>query len=100
MQIVLQNKGLYMVTMGRELKPHKPLDKTKYLNKLDEAFGFMCIHISRKLLFHLDGLKYRKEVWEKLESLFGNIRGNLGSKMGLIRKRANNKFCELEFKNQ
>ena len=29
-----------------------------------------------------------------------NIRGNLGSKMGLIRKRANNKFCDLEFKNQ
>ena len=28
------------------------------------------------------------------------IRGNLGSKMGLIRKRANNKFCELEFKNK
>ena len=28
------------------------------------------------------------------------IRGNLGSKMGLIRKRTNNKFCELEFKNQ
>ena len=28
------------------------------------------------------------------------IRGNLGSKMGLIRKCANNKFCELEFKNQ
>ena len=28
------------------------------------------------------------------------IRGNLGSKMGLIRKRAKNKFCELEFKNQ
>ena len=28
------------------------------------------------------------------------IRGNLGSKMGLIRKCANNKLCELEFKNQ
>ena len=28
------------------------------------------------------------------------IRGNLGSKMGLIRKRTNNKFGELEFKNQ
>ena len=28
------------------------------------------------------------------------IRGNLGSKMGLIRKHANNKLCELEFKNQ
>ena len=29
-----------------------------------------------------------------------NIRGNLGSKMGLIRKRAKISFCELEFKNQ
>ena len=28
------------------------------------------------------------------------IRGNLGYKMDLIRKRTNNKFCELEFKNQ
>ena len=28
------------------------------------------------------------------------IRGNLGSKMGLIRKRANNKFCDLEFNKQ
>ena len=29
-----------------------------------------------------------------------HIRGNLGSKMGLIRKPAKNKFCELEIKNQ
>ena len=29
-----------------------------------------------------------------------SIRGNLGSKLGVIRKYANNKFCELEFKNQ
>ena len=28
------------------------------------------------------------------------IRGNLGSKMGLIRKCVTNKFCELEFNNQ
>ena len=28
------------------------------------------------------------------------IRGNLGSKMGLIRKRTKISFCELEFKNQ
>ena len=30
----------------------------------------------------------------------GHIRGNLGSKMGLIRNRAKISFCELEFKNQ
>ena len=29
-----------------------------------------------------------------------DIRGNLGSKMGLIRKRAKISFFELEFKNQ
>ena len=34
------------------------------------------------------------------QSLTQNIRGNLGSKMGLIRKRAKISFCELEFKNQ
>ena len=28
------------------------------------------------------------------------IRGHLGSKMGVIRKRTNNQFFELEFKNQ
>ena len=60
MQIMLHNKGLYRVPMGKEVKPQQPLEKSKYLNKLDEAFGFMCIHISKELLFHLDGLKTPK----------------------------------------
>ena len=34
------------------------------------------------------------------KSIVHDIRGNLGSKMGLIRKRANNKFCEFKFRNQ
>ena len=62
-QIVLYNKGLYRVTMGKEVKPQQPLEISKYLNKLDETFGFMCIHISRELIFHLDGLKTPREVW-------------------------------------
>ena len=46
------------------------------------------------------------QIKEQLEEVEENveegeiIRGNLESKMGLIRKRTNNKFCELEFKNQ
>ena len=71
MQILLHNKGLYRVTMGREVKLQQPLDNSKHLNKLDEAFGFMCIHISRELLFHLDGLRTPKSVWDNLKSLFG-----------------------------
>ena len=54
MQIVLRNKGIYRVTMGREVQPQQPLENSKYMNKLDEAFGFMCIHISMEILFHLD----------------------------------------------
>ena len=38
---------------------------------------------------------YTDSDWER-SAADRNIRGNLGSKMGLIRKRANNKFCELE----
>ena len=48
--------------------------------------------------------------WVRIEEVMKNpknrqmwdlcIRGNLGSKMGLIIKRTNNKFCKLEFKNQ
>ena len=50
------------------------------MNRLDEVFGFMCIHISRELLFHLEGLRTLKEVWDKIESLFGKqdeLRGNI-----------------------
>ena len=51
----------------------------------------------QKVKFILSMLKEEKELKE-VESIF--IRGNLGSKMGLIRKRAKISFCELEFKNQ
>ena len=55
-QVFLHNKGLYKVTMGREVEPQQPLEKLKHLNKLDEAFGIIFIHIYKELLFHIDGL--------------------------------------------
>ena len=48
--------------MGKEVKPHETLEKSKYLNKLDEASGFIYIHISRELLFYIDGFKTPREV--------------------------------------
>ena len=71
MQVSLRSKGLFRMKMGRETKPHLPTKKNKFLNYLDEAFGFLCTHISRYLLFHLEGLRTPKEAWEKLEVLFG-----------------------------
>ena len=60
MQISLRNKGLYSINMGIEVEPQQYIEKSKHLNKLDEDFGYMCIHISREMLFHLDGLETLK----------------------------------------
>ena len=80
MQVSLRNKGLFKMIMGREIEPHHPAEKKKFLNRLDITFGFLCTHISRDLLFHLEGLRTPKESWEKLEVLFGKqdeLRGHI-----------------------
>ena len=63
-EIQLHAKGLYRVT---EEEPASVIDKARFLNKKDEAFRFLCLFISRDLLFHLSGLKTPKEIWDKLE---------------------------------
>ena len=66
--------------MGREVEPQQHIEKYKFLNRLDEAFGFMCIHISREILFHLEVLRSPKELWDKIEYLFGKqdeLRGHI-----------------------
>ena len=37
---------------------------------MDEAFGFLCVLISKDLHFHVTGLKNMKENWDKLADLF------------------------------
>ena len=71
MQVSLHNIGMYRTTMGRETKPRQYVEKKNILNRLDEAFGFMCTHISQDLLFHLEGLiTPNQEAWEKHEYFF------------------------------
>ena len=68
------------MTMGRSIEPQQYIKKSKHLDRLDEAFGYICIHISRDLLFHLEGIRTMEKVWDKLESLFGKqdeIRGHI-----------------------
>ena len=38
--------------------------------RLDEAYKFLCLSISRDLIFHIKGLNTPKEFWDKLSSLF------------------------------
>ena len=71
MEIQLHSRGLYRVTMDTEYDPGSAIEKSRFLNKKDEAFGFLCLSISWDLLFHLAGLKNPKEIWDKLGSLYG-----------------------------
>ena len=80
MQVYLSNKGLFRMKMGRETEHHHLDEKNKCLNCSNEAFGFLCTHISRDLLFHLEDLRTPKEDWEKIEVLFGKqdeLRGHM-----------------------
>ena len=71
MEIQLCARGLYWVTMDTEEDPTHVIDKARFLNKKDEAFSFLCLTISKDLLFHLSGLKTPKEIWYQLASLYG-----------------------------
>ena len=73
MVIRLRLKGLYRVTMGTEVKPNSAIEKSKFFNRIDEAFGMLCLSISREFIFHVDNLATPNKVWLKLEALFGKI---------------------------
>ena len=70
MEVQLRSKGLHRVAMETEVEPGSAIEKSRFLNKKDEAFNFLCLSISQYLLFHLTDLKTPKEIWDKLESLY------------------------------
>ena len=47
MEIQLHARGLYRVTMDTEEETASMTDKARFLNKKDEAFGFLCLSVSR-----------------------------------------------------
>ena len=53
MEILLRAKGLYRVTMATKAEPNAAIEKIKWHNRRDEAYGLLCLSISRDLLFHL-----------------------------------------------
>ena len=57
--------------MDTKEEPTHVIDKARFLNKKDEAFICLCLSISKDLLFHLSGLKNPKEIWDKLDTLYG-----------------------------
>ena len=69
-KIQLRSKGLHRVAMDTEVEPRSAIEKPRFLNKKDEAFGFLCLSIFDHLLFHLTDLKTPKEIGDNLESLY------------------------------
>ena len=67
MDILLRINVLYKVTMESEANTNVEIEKIKWHNRRDEAYGFLCLSISRQPLFYLDGLTSPNEV---LESIF------------------------------
>ena len=56
MEILLRVKGLYRVNMATETEPNAAVEKIKWHNRRDDAYGLLCLSISRDLIFHLNGL--------------------------------------------
>ena len=63
MEILLREKFLYRVTMATKAEPNVVAEKIKWHNRRDEAYGLLCLSISRDLLFHLDGFTSPNELW-------------------------------------
>ena len=72
MDILIRRKCLSKVNMETEADPNATTQNIKWHNRRDEAYGLLCLNISRDLLFHLDGLTSSNELWDKIQYLFGN----------------------------
>jgi hypothetical protein len=66
--------------MNRDTEPTSSIEKSKYLNRMDEALGTICSLISPDLLFHISSCKTPNEAWKILEGHFGKhdeMRGHM-----------------------
>jgi hypothetical protein len=78
--IHLRTRGLYRLTLNTYTEPTSTIEKSKYLNHMDEALRTICNLISPNLLFHISSCKTPNETWTTLEGLFGKhdeMRGHI-----------------------
>jgi hypothetical protein len=66
--------------MTMETKPTSSIEKFKYLNRIDEAYEALCMHISLELLFHVSSFKTPNEIWTTMGGIFDekyDMRGHM-----------------------
>jgi hypothetical protein len=69
--IHIWSRGLYRLTMNTDTELTSAIEKSKYLNRMDEALRTICSFISLGLLFHISSCKTPDEAYTILEGLFG-----------------------------
>lgn len=67
----LRGKGLFCITMGTETEADDSPEKSKWLNRSDEALGLLCMSISPNLLFHIESSETPNYAWKMLDGMFG-----------------------------
>jgi hypothetical protein len=71
MTVHLLSRGLYRLTMNIETEPKSSIEKSKYLNRMDEAFGTIYSLIFHELLFHISSCNNPNKSWTTMEGIFG-----------------------------
>ena len=69
--IIFRSKGLHRIIMGRKVEPNFIVEKAKWFNKMDEAYGLLCLSISLDIQVHFKLTSKPNEVWTILERIFG-----------------------------
>ena len=65
MKNVLQSRGLFRITSGKETEPIDD-KKIKWENRCDETHGLIGMSISTDLWFHISGIDEPDKAWKKL----------------------------------
>jgi hypothetical protein len=68
--IHLRTRGLYRLTLNKDTEWTSAIEKSKYLNRMDEALRTICSLISPDLLFHISSCKTPNESCTTLEGIF------------------------------
>ena len=57
--------------MAIEVEPTIAIEKSKYLNQIDETYRALFMNISPGLFFHISSCKTPNEVYNNMKRLFG-----------------------------
>jgi hypothetical protein len=66
--------------MDIEVDPTSVINKNRYLNRMNEDYGLLCVSMSPKFMFHIESCTTPDEIWTKLEDIFGKqdkMRGHI-----------------------